>query len=77
MLRHGTLKELVGKTVLDRDQEQAVKAAVIAVHNAALHACDSLQVVHQKLCELGKVAPLNIYLKVVREQQISKLKCGG
>ena len=33
-------------------------------------AWDSLKVVHQTLRELGKVAPLDIYLKVVRQKQI-------
>ena len=53
-----------------RNQEQAVKDAVAKVHDATLQACDSLKVVHQSLCKLRKVAPLDLYLKVVREQQI-------
>ena len=59
-----------GKTAVDRDQEKAVKEAVVKVHDAVLQACDSLKVVHQSLCELGKVAPLDLYLKVVMEQKI-------
>ena len=66
-----------GKTAVNRNQEQAVKAAVVKVHDVVLQACDSLKVIHQSLHELGKVAPLDFYLTVVREQQNPLCKCAN
>ena len=39
------ISEEPGKTAIDRDQEQAIKDAVVAVHDATLSTCDSLKVV--------------------------------
>ena len=36
--------------------------------------CDSLKTMQQALHKLGKVAPLDIYMKIVREQKISNVK---
>ena len=64
------LGEEPGKTAVNRDQEKQDKETVVKVHDAVLQAWDSLKVIHQSLYELGKVVPLDLYLKVVREQQI-------
>ena len=59
-----------GKSVVNRKEEQEIKDAVVAVHDAALQACDSLNEVHSALGKLTKVAPFDMYMKIVREQQI-------
>ena len=51
------------KSAFDRKGEQPMKDAVVAVHDAALKACDSL-------AKLAKVAPFDLYMRIVREQQI-------
>ena len=41
-----------------------------AVHNSALQVCNSLREVHSALRKLAKVAALDMYMRIVREQQI-------
>ena len=59
-----------GKSVEDRKEEQAIKDAVVAVHESALQVCDGLREVHSALGKLAKVAFFNTYMRIVREQQI-------
>ena len=59
-----------GKSVVNRKEEQEIKDAVVAVHDAALQVCDGLREVHSALGKLAKVAPFDMYMRIVREQQI-------
>ena len=63
-----------GKSCLTTDTEKKIKDAATAVHDVALEVCDSLKTMQEALHELGKVVPLNIYMKIVREQQIPNVK---
>ena len=58
------------KSVVDRKAEQAIKDEVSVVHNAALKTCDGLKKVHSSLAKLAKVAPFDLYMRIVKEQQI-------
>ena len=58
------------KSSVDRKTEQAIKDAVSAVHDAALKTCDGLKEVHSFLAKLAKVAPFDLYMRIVKEQQI-------
>ena len=59
------------KSVVDRKEEQAIKDAVVAVHDAALQVCDGLREVHSASGKLAKVASFDTYMRIVREQQIN------
>ena len=59
--------------MVDRKAEQEIKNAVVAVHDAALKMCDSLKEVHSVLGKLAKVAPFDMYMRIVREQQIPNI----
>ena len=59
-----------GKSAVNRKEEQKIKDAVVAVHEVALQTCDSLREVHSTLAKLAKVAPFDLYMKIVKEQQI-------
>ena len=50
-----------------------MKDAVAAVHDAALHACNNLREVHSSLGKLTKVAPFDMYMRIVKEQQIPNI----
>ena len=55
------------KSTVDRKEEQVIKDAVVAVHEAALKMCDSFKEVHSALGKLAKVAPFDMYMRIVRE----------
>ena len=61
------------KSAVDRKEEQPIKDAVVAVHDAALKACKSLKEVHSALAKLAQVAPFDLYMKIVMEQQIPNI----
>ena len=46
---------------------------MVAVHDAALQVCDGLREVHSALGKLAKVAPFDMYMRIVREQQIPNI----
>ena len=56
--------------MVNRKEEQEIKDEVTAVHDAALQVCDGLREVHLALGKLANVAPFDIYMRIIREQQI-------